>query len=202
MSTAARTPKPVSAEALSRLKATAGAGNYLDTPEDIHPYCQPWRDGWPGTSPLVLKPRSTAELAALVKVCAETRTPIVPLSGNTGLTGASQPHDDMSEVILSTERLNAVRAIDLQNDTITVEAGVILAEVQRRSEAVNRFFPLSLGAEGYAGSAAICRPTPAASRCCATAIRERWCSGWKWYWPRERSGTACAACARTTPAMT
>lgn len=148
MSAPARNAKPVSAEALARLKAVAGPGNFLDAPQDVDPYCQPWRDGWPGKSPLVLKPRSTAELAALVKVCADTRTPIVPLSGNTGLTGASQPHDDMSEVILSTERLNKVRDIDLLNDTITVEAGVVLAEVQRQADAANRFFPLSLGAEG------------------------------------------------------
>jgi FAD/FMN-containing dehydrogenase len=140
--------KPVSADALERLKRAAGLDNYLDQPQDVHPYCQPWRDGWPGKAPLVLRPRSTAELAALVKVCAETRTPIVPLSGNTGLTGASQPHDDMSEVILSTERLTRVRDIDLLNDTITVEAGVVLAEVQRQADAANRFFPLSLGAEG------------------------------------------------------
>ncbi len=148
MSATARSAKPVSADALERLKRAAGPDNYLDQPQDVHPYCQPWRDGWPGKAPLVLRPRSTAELAALVKVCAETRTPIVPLSGNTGLTGASQPHDDMSEVILSTERLNKVRDIDLLNDTITVEAGVVLAEVQRRADAANRFFPLSLGAEG------------------------------------------------------
>ena len=148
MTTTARLAKPVSADVLARLEQVAGPGNYLDKPEDIHPYCQPWRDGWPGKSPLVLQPRTTAELAALVKVCAATRTPIVPLSGNTGLTGASQPHDDMSEVVISTERLNTVRDIDLLNDTITVEAGVVLAEVQRQAEAANRFFPLSLGAEG------------------------------------------------------
>ena len=143
-----RAAKPVTAGVIERLKRVAGPGNYLDKAEDIHPYCQPWRDGWPGKTPLVLKPRSTAELAALVKICAETKTPIVPLSGNTGLTGASQPHDDMSEVVISTERLNRVRDLDLANDTMTVEAGVILAEVQRQAEAVNRFFPLSLGAEG------------------------------------------------------
>ena len=148
MSAADRLARPVAADAIDRLKRTAGPGNYLDAPADIAPYCQPWRDGWPGKTPLVLKPRSTAELAALVKVCAETRTPIVPLSGNTGLTGASQPHDDMSEVVISTERLNKVREIDLLNDTMTVEAGVILAEIQRQADAANRFFPLSLGAEG------------------------------------------------------
>jgi FAD/FMN-containing dehydrogenase len=140
--------KPVSAATLTRLKQVAGEGNYLDSEADIAPYCQPWRDGWPGRSALVLKPRSTQEVAALVKACAETRTPIVPLSGNTGLTGASQPHDDLSEVVLSTERLNRIRDVDLLNDTMTVEAGVVLAAVQRRAEEENRFFPLSLGAEG------------------------------------------------------
>jgi FAD/FMN-containing dehydrogenase len=150
MTAKARTAKPVSDAVLRRLVAAAGPGNYLDEPKDIAPYCQPWRDGWPGRSRLVLKPRSTEEVAALVAICAETRTPIVPLGGNTGLTGASQPHDDESEVVLSTERLNRTREIDLLNDTITVEAGVILAEVQRQADAANRFFPLSLGAEGSA----------------------------------------------------
>ena len=54
MSAPARTAKPVSAEALDRLKRAAGPGNYLDQPQDVHPYCQPWRDGWPGKAPLVL----------------------------------------------------------------------------------------------------------------------------------------------------
>jgi FAD/FMN-containing dehydrogenase len=150
MASPTRFVKPVSPETVARLKAAAGPGNYLDDPKDIHPYCQPWRDGWPGRSPLVLKPRSTAEVASLVGICAETRTPIVPQSGNTGVTGGSQPHDDLSEVVITTERLTRMRELDLLNDTLTVEAGMVLADIQRRADAANRFFPLSLGSEGSA----------------------------------------------------
>ena len=83
-----------------------------------------------------------------MRICAEAGVAIVPQGGNTGLTGASQPHDDMSEVIVSTSRLKRVRAIDTVNDTITVEAGVVLKEIQNAADRADRLFPLSLGAEG------------------------------------------------------
>jgi FAD/FMN-containing dehydrogenase len=139
---------PVPADVISRLKAVVGRDGYLDDPADIAPYCQGWRDDWKGNVPLLLRPSSTAEVAALVQICAETGTPIVPQGGNTGLTGASQPHADMSEVIISTSRMRQVREIDTLNDTITVEAGLVLAEIQRIAADHNRLFPLSLGAEG------------------------------------------------------
>src|SRR6185312_277809 len=88
------------------------------------------------------------EVAAIVRTCAEAKVAIVPQGGNTGLTGASQPHDDMSEVIVSTSRLNKVRALDPINDTITVDAGVVLKDIQDAADRADRLFPLSLGAEG------------------------------------------------------
>lgn len=148
MTAASSITTPIAAATLARLKDAAGPGGYLDQPGDIAPHCVSWRDDWKGASPLVLRPATTAEVAAIVRICAETRTPIVPQGGNTGLTGASQPHADASEVILSTSRLNKVRDVDLANDTITVEAGVVLAEIQRTAANHDRLFPLSLGAEG------------------------------------------------------
>jgi FAD/FMN-containing dehydrogenase len=139
---------PVPPAAIERLKAAAGAGGYLDRPEDIAPYCKSWRDDWVGRVPLVLRPQSTAEVGALVRICAEAGVGIVPQGGNTGLTGAGQPHADMSEVIVSTARLNRIRAIDPLNDTITAEAGVVLKTLQEAADAADRLFPLSLGAEG------------------------------------------------------
>jgi FAD/FMN-containing dehydrogenase len=133
---------------LDRLKAIVGPAGVIEGDSDVAPYCRAWRDGWIGRVPLVLRPGSTGEVAEIVKVCAETLTPIVPQGGNTGLTGASQPHDDMSEVIVSTSRMNRIREIDLGNDTITVDAGVVLAEIQRAAADANRLFPVSLGAEG------------------------------------------------------
>ena len=143
-----RRSRPVAANVIVRLKQIVGPAGYLDQPADMAPYCVAWRDGWQGAVPLVLRPATTQDVAAIVKICAETQTPIVPQGGNTGLTGGSQPHNDNSEVIVSTTRLNKVRSLDPLNDTITVEAGVVLAEIQRRAFDADRLFPLSLGAEG------------------------------------------------------
>jgi FAD/FMN-containing dehydrogenase len=139
---------PITAPAIERLKAAVGRAGYLDDPADMAPYCTSWRDNWVGRVPLVLKPQSTPEVAAIVQICAEHGIAIVPQGGNTGLTGAAQPHEDMSEVIVSTSRLKRVRAIDTVNDTITVEAGVVLKEIQGAADRADRLFPLSLGAEG------------------------------------------------------
>ena len=141
-----RTPVPTAV--IERLKAAAGPGGYLDAPEDIAPHVKSWRGNWVGASPLVLRPKTTAEVSALVKICAETGTPIVPQSGNTGLTYGSQPGKGMNEVVLSLNRMKAVRDFDLKNDTITVEAGVVLQEIQRLASDKDRLFPRSLGAEG------------------------------------------------------
>ena len=143
---AARAPVP--ADVIERLKAAVGSAGYLDDPADIAPYCTSWRDNWVGRVPLVLRPQSTPEVAGIVGICAEAGIGVVPQGGNTGLTGAAQPHEDMSEVILSTSRLKRIRAIDTVNDTITVEAGVILKEIQNAADRADRLFPLSLGAEG------------------------------------------------------
>ena len=96
----------------------------------------------------MLRPQSTEEVAGLVRICAEAGIGIVPQGGNTGLTGAGQPHADMSEVIVATSRLKQIRTIDPVNDTITVEAGVVLKEIHVAADRADRLFPLSLGAEG------------------------------------------------------
>lgn len=133
---------------LERLKAAVGPAGYLDQASDIEPHCKSWRGNWIGKSPLVLRPRTTEEMAAIVRICAETGTPIVPQGGNTGLTYGSQPGTGNNEVVVSTNRMKAIRQIDTENDSITVEAGVVLQEIQRAAVGVNRLFPLSLGAEG------------------------------------------------------
>src|SRR5262245_13846594 len=140
--------KPVPPQVIARLKSAVGAAGYLDDPNDMAPYCKSWRDDWIGSVPLVLRPGTTEEVAKIVRVCAAANVAIIPQVGNTGLTGAAQPHADLSEVILSTSRINRIRAIDTMNDTITVDAGVVLQQIQIAAEHVDRFFPLSLGAEG------------------------------------------------------
>jgi FAD/FMN-containing dehydrogenase len=148
MTVTMRAGQPVSPQVLETLKSTVGPAGYIDSATDMAPYCTSWRDDWTGRVPLVLRPRSTEEVAAIVRICAEAGVAIVPQGGNTGLTGAAQPGSDMSEVIVSTSRLNRIREIDTVNDTITVEAGVVLKEIQNAVDRVDRLFPLSLGAEG------------------------------------------------------
>jgi FAD/FMN-containing dehydrogenase len=148
MTTSPRLAQPVPSDVIARLKSAAGAKGYLEDPADVAPYCKSWRDDWLGKVPLVLRPQTTEQVAAIVGVCAAATVPIIPQGGNTGLTGAAQPHADMSEVILSTSRLDRIREIDPQNDTITVDAGVVLKRIQIAADEADRFFPLSLGAEG------------------------------------------------------
>ena len=144
----AAAPAPVAQDVLERLKAIVGPKGFTTDPEEIAPWTRSWRDNWQGAVPMIVRPATTEEVAAVVRLCAETGTPIVPQGGNTGLTGASQPHDDNSEIILSLARMNAVREVDLLNDTMTVEAGCILESLQRAADEQDRLFPLSLAAEG------------------------------------------------------
>ncbi len=148
MSEPLRAAKAVPAQLVEQMKSIVGPGGFLEGAADTDAYCKSWRDDFCGAVPIVLRPKSAADVARIVKLCAETGTAIVPQGGNTGLTGASQPHDDMSEVIISTSRMNKVREIDLDNDTLTVEAGVVLQQIQQVADDNNRLFPLSLGAEG------------------------------------------------------
>lgn len=148
MTPTSKPARPVPEAALLRLREVTGPGGFLESEADTAAYCRSWRDDWQGRVPLVLRPANTEQAAALVRVCAEFGVPIVPQGGNTGLTGASQPSPDMSEVVISTSRMRAIRDVDTENDTITVEAGVVLKEVQDAALKANRLFPLSLGAEG------------------------------------------------------
>ena len=148
MSTTLRPSVPVPDTVIERLKALAGPGGYIEGEAESTAYCKPWRGTWEGRSRLVLRPKTTEEVAAIVKICAESRTPIVPQGGNTGMTYGGLPATDMSEIVLSTARMRGIRAIDPINDTMTVEAGVVLKEIQAAAVDTGRLFPLSLGAEG------------------------------------------------------
>ena len=144
-------PQPagiVSPDVLARLAAAVGPKGAITEADKMAPWLKSWRDNWQGRVPMIVRPANVEEVAEVVRICAETGTAIVPQGGNTGLTGAGQPHDDNSEIILSTSRLNRIRDIDLKNDTITAEAGCILADIQRTADEAGRLFPLSLAAEG------------------------------------------------------
>ena len=132
---------------LDRLKALVGDGGWSDDPDRLHPKLVEWRERWVGHTPLLLLPRSTAEVAAIVSLCAETGTAITPQGGGTGLVGGQIPH---GEVLLSTERLNRVREVSPGDDAMVVEAGVTLQRAQEAAAEAGRYFPLSLAAEGTA----------------------------------------------------
>jgi D-lactate dehydrogenase (cytochrome) len=140
--------EPRVAETLDRLKVVLGPKGYLADPESMEPYLLARRGVYRGAAQLVLRPSSTAEVAEIVKLCAAARIPIFPQGGNTGLSGGAVPWEDGRGVVLSLGRMNRVRVIDPVDYSITVEAGCILAEVQEAAAAVDRLFPLSLGAEG------------------------------------------------------
>jgi FAD/FMN-containing dehydrogenase len=96
----------------------------------------------------VVRPAGTEQVAAVVHACAEAGVPIVPQGGNTGMCGAATPDRGGREIVLSLARMRAIRAIDVANATITVEAGVTLADVQQAARDAGMLFPLSLASEG------------------------------------------------------
>ncbi|MBK7659414.1 MAG: FAD-binding oxidoreductase [Betaproteobacteria bacterium] len=136
------------AELALRLAQVVGPAAVLTEPSDTEPHSTDWRGQYRGRAALVVKPGTAQEVAQVVAILAGAGVGIVPQAGNTSLCGASVPDASGTQVVLNVSRLNKVRAIDLENDTITVEAGCILAELQRVADEADRFFPLSLAAEG------------------------------------------------------
>jgi FAD/FMN-containing dehydrogenase len=133
---------------LPRLAAIIGEKNVVTAPADMGPYLIEPRDLFHGKALCVARPGSTAEVAALVALCAETGTKIVPQGGNTGLVGGQIPSERGDEVILSLTRMNRLREIDPSSSTMTVEAGMTLAQAQSEADRAERYFPLSLASEG------------------------------------------------------
>lgn len=136
------------AERLRAFIDIVGETNALTSLDDIKPYLTENRGLYHGASPLVLKPGSTAEVSAIMKLASETGTAIVPVSGRTGLVGGQVPREDSQDVLLSLERMNKIREVDPVADVIVADGGAILADVQKAAEAHGRLFPLSLGSEG------------------------------------------------------
>jgi FAD/FMN-containing dehydrogenase len=133
------------------LRQICGLANVLtheDPGADLSPWEQDWRKRMHGRALAVVRPGDTAQVAAVVKACAAANTPIVPQGGNTGLVVGGVPNGSGTQIVLSMTRMNAVRAIDPANLTITVEAGCVLQNLQSAAENAGFLFPLSLGAEG------------------------------------------------------
>jgi len=133
-------------ELIARFTAIVGARYAITDPAGQKPYLIEGRGLYRGTTPMVLRPGSVEEVAAIVKLANETATAIVPQGGNTGLVGGQISHN--GEIVLSLRRLDRIREVDALSNTMTCEAGVVLTKAQEAAAAADRLFPLSLGAEG------------------------------------------------------
>jgi FAD/FMN-containing dehydrogenase len=137
----------MSAALLDTLRAAVGPTS-VRTDGDLDAWQVDWRQRWRGRALAVVLPGTTAEVAAVVRACAAHRTPIVPQGGNTGLVGGGVPDASGTQVLLSLQRVNRVRALDRANLTLTAEAGCVLQAVQQAADEAGLLFPLSLAAEG------------------------------------------------------
>jgi D-lactate dehydrogenase (cytochrome) len=135
-----------SEDALDRIKSVVGPKGIVSDPEQLGRYIEDWHGLYAGAARLVVLPASTAEVAEVVRICSAARIPVFPQGGHTGLCGGATP--SANGIVLGLARMNRILSVDPANFTITAQAGCILAEVQRAAQAADRFFPLSLGAEG------------------------------------------------------
>jgi FAD/FMN-containing dehydrogenase len=136
------------AHLIRSLSELLGAENVLTAADSMTAYLGDWRGRYRGAALCVVRPATTAAVAAVVRVCAEAGVAMVPQGGNTSLCGAATPGSDGRSVLISLSRMRRVRAIDTLNNTITVEAGCVLQTVQEAAAEAGRLFPLSLAAEG------------------------------------------------------
>jgi D-lactate dehydrogenase (cytochrome) len=138
-----RAPSP---DLLRRFATIVGEKYAITDPATLAPYLIEGRGLYHGRTSMMLRPGSVSEVQAILKLANETKTPLVPQGGNTGLVGGQIPFD--GELILSLTRLDKIREVDAGSNTMTCDAGVVLAKAQDAAAAVDRLFPLSLGAEG------------------------------------------------------
>jgi FAD/FMN-containing dehydrogenase len=133
---------------LDALAAILGDRHVIAPHGDQEPYVVDWRGRYRGRALAVVKPGSTQEVAAVVRLCARRGIAITPQGGNTGMCGAATPDDGERNLVIRLDRMRSIRNVNPLANTITVEAGCVLAEIQAAAAAADRYFPLSLGAEG------------------------------------------------------
>jgi len=132
-------------DAFEPLKAALGPSGWSQDPADLTTKLEDWRGRYHGATPILLRPKTTDEVAACVGICAKAGLAITPQGGNTGLVGGATPQ---GEVLLSLERMRTIREVDASNDSLTAEAGVVLATVQEAASDAGRLFPMTLGSQG------------------------------------------------------
>ncbi len=135
-------------EFLAACTELLGQQYVIVAPTELEKYCIDWSGRYRGNALAVLRPKNTQEVAAIVKLCRTAQIAIVPQGGNTGLSGGATPDSHLPSIILQMGRINAVRAIDPVNQTMVVEAGVLLADAQQLARQAGCLLPLSLASEG------------------------------------------------------
>ncbi|WP_420474151.1 FAD-binding oxidoreductase [Noviherbaspirillum sp. ST9] len=133
---------------LDQCRSAIGDSYVLTDASDMAGYLTDWRRRFTGKALAVVKPGNTEQVAAIVRLCNTYRVPVVPQGGNTGLVLGSVPDDSGTAIVMSLTRLNRIPSVDTINNTMTVEAGCILEQVQNAAAESGRLFPLSLAAEG------------------------------------------------------
>ena len=146
------TRQPVDHNRLAALRAqilrVVGDKGVIAGADDMAPYLVEPRGRYRGATPFVVRPASTDEVATVVRLCAAARVPIVPQGGNTGLMAGGIPFEGGEEILVNLGRMKRIRDIDPVDYSLTAEAGCVLQDLQAAADAVDRLFPLSLGAEG------------------------------------------------------
>ncbi len=140
-------PPTVPDHVVAAIKAAVGPQGWSDEPGRVDAKLTEWRGKWKGHTPLLVLPKTTGEVAAVVRICFDNGVAITPQGGNTGLVGGQIP---FGEILLSLERMRAVRDVAPVDDTMVLETGLTLLEAQQIAEKAGRYFPLSLAAEGTA----------------------------------------------------
>jgi FAD/FMN-containing dehydrogenase len=143
-------PSRSTGKLIEALRAKLGERGVLTDTADTAPYCEDWRRLYRGRTPAVLRPATTAEVAAAVRLCAEHGVPIVPQGGNTSMVGGAAVSEDGSQIVLSLSRMNKVRAVDPIDMTMEIEAGVTLKAAQESAADADCLLPLSISSEGSA----------------------------------------------------
>lgn len=133
---------------IKRCQAIIGTEYVYTSDADKSAFLTDWSKRFTGNALAVLRPKNTNEVAALIALCNKENIAIVPQGGNTGLCGGATPAKDGQSVVISTTRLNQIRELDLENSTITLDAGVVLTNAQEAAAKAGKLFPLSLAAEG------------------------------------------------------
>src|SRR5262245_19986437 len=133
---------------IDKLHGIVGERGVITDDSGKHPYLTDWRENYLGSALAIVRPASTEEVAAVVKLCGAEKVAIVPQGGNTGMMGGGTPHQNRREIVLSLNRINRILEVDALGYTMTVEAGVVLKTIQETAAEHDRLFPLSLAAEG------------------------------------------------------